>query len=374
VSLLRALRNADESQDFAQSRDLAVQFYPSYGYRFGSGWRLMVQGCVYRPQVAWLRQRPMLGLIRRAMRVERAAIDEFRLRMRQFLVHFAAGRTVSVSLDGQSTVLGPSELVGLFSGTMDVAAKVTTSQRDDSAFPWVQFSANVPEGDPRAFVGEAQLLPPSGCSIISDVDDTLKHSNVPDRRDLFRNTFVRAFTPIAGMPELYRRCVELGAGFHYVSGSPWQLYSPLAQFWADQGYPWGSFHLKRFRLRETARKLRTTSPQKQHKRAAMTPLLQAFPDRKFVLIGDSGEQDPEIYADVWREFPQQVHGVLIRAVRGVAIDGPRIRKTFELFPSDRWKLYDHVSEMSDVLLPWVQQLAAGPSTRPEGSAVSEVHH
>ena len=68
----------------------------------------------------------------------------------------------------------------------------------------------------------AQLLEPEGVSIISDVDDTIKHSNVPDRRDLFRNTFVREFVPVPGMPELYQACAARGAAFRDLD--PWTVY------------------------------------------------------------------------------------------------------------------------------------------------------
>jgi phosphatidate phosphatase APP1 len=196
-------------------------------------------------------------------------------------------------------------------------------------------------------------LEPAGVSIISDVDDTLKHSNVPNRRDLFRNTFVRDFVPITGMPDLYRDWAARGTAFHYVSGSPWQLYEPLAQFWRDQGYPWGSFHLKRFRLRETARKVRGMSPQKGHKRAAIEPLLTAYPERQFVLVGDSGEQDPEIYADLLASRPQQIRGVLIRAVRGLERDQSRLTQSFAQCPAHQWAAYTTAEEAGAYLQSWV---------------------
>jgi phosphatidate phosphatase APP1 len=222
---------------------------------------------------------------------------------------------------------------------------------------WAVYRAVLPAGDLREFIGRVQLLEETGLSIISDVDDTLKHSNVPNRRDLFHNTFSREFAPIPGMPELYRECAARGAAFHYVSGSPWQLYEPLAEFWSSQGYPFGSFHLKRFRLRETARKLRAMSPQKAHKLAAIEPILNAFPQRSFVLIGDSGEQDPEIYARLLAERPEQIRHVFIRAVRGLATDTPRIAATFGDCPRARWTLYDSPESMAGPLLQLVDAAA-----------------
>lgn len=342
----------------------AVIFYPSFGYRRDAEtWAVVVQGCVYHQRITWLRRKPVLSVIRRAMRVGRDSELCFRQRMRQFLVHFSAGRQVTVQLGGEIATLGPTEAAGLFRGEMQIPARVFDANWGSGCSGgtrWVRYHANLPEGDSRSFVGEAQLLEGQGVSIISDVDDTLKHSNVPDRGDLFQNTFVREFVPIPGMPELYRECALRGAAFHYVSGSPWQLYEPLAEFWQSQGYPAGSFHLKRFRLRESASKLRRMSPQRPHKTAAIDPIVTAFPERKFILIGDSGEQDPEIYAHFLRERPQQIVQVFIRAVRGIAVDLPRLQQTFRDAPRTSWTVYETADQIHEPLLQWIETAKSTP--------------
>jgi hypothetical protein len=342
------------------SREEAVIFYPSYGYRLDGNWRLAIQGCVYHPRITWLRRKPMMGLIRRAMRVERGSADSFHRRMGQFLVNCSAGRMVGVRAGCDECQIGPSEVVGLIFGELTARADSLSLFRDPSTphVAWTEFQAVLPGNDPREFRGRAQLLDPHGVSIISDVDDTIKHSNVPDRRDLFRNTFVRDFVAIPGMPELYQACAARGAAFHYVSASPWQLYEPLAEFWNLQGYPQGSFHLKRFRLRETANKMRKMSPQKAHKRAAIEPILAAYPQRQFLLVGDSGEQDPEVYAGLLRERPHQIAQVFIRSLRGRARDQARLDQTFADCPSDRWTMYEHPAEICAEMMHFVERMQA----------------
>ncbi|MBI1345954.1 DUF2183 domain-containing protein [bacterium] len=334
-----------------------VVLYPSYAYRNPElNWTIVVQGCVYHSRITWLRRKPVLAVIRRYMRVGQEGDTYFKQRMRQFLAHVASGRQVSLQLGDQQTTLGPTEQAGLLRGEWTIpAATVAVVSQPDSTYgqAWVEYRCTLPAADTRTFQGRAQLIDPAGLSIISDVDDTLKHSNVPNRRDLFHNTFVRDFVPIDGMPQLYRDCASVGVAFHYVSGSPWQLYEPLSEFWLHQGYPAGSFHLKRFRLRESARKLRSMSPQQAHKQAAIEPILQAFPRRQFVLIGDSGEQDPEIYAHFLRTRPDQVRQVFIRAVRGLSVDQPRLAETFRDLPPDRWSLY----ESSETIRPQLLQMA-----------------
>lgn len=331
-------------------------FYPSFGSRNTDGtWTVVVQGCVYHHQVTWLRGKPVLGLIRRVMRVDRSAEEFFRARMRQFLVHAAAGRTVTIATGNQDFHVGPADAAGLIRTEIILNADSfnTVMVPSTPLVHWMQFKALLAEGDAREFGGVVQLLEPQGLSIISDVDDTLKHSNVPNRRDLFHNTFSRAFAPIPGMPELYQRCAALGAAFHYVSGSPWQLYEPLSQFWIDHGYPLGSFHLKRFRLRETARKMRTTSPQKTHKLAAIEPIIAAYPQRQFLLIGDAGEQDPDIYANLMRRYPDRIGHIYIRTVRGRTVDILRMEAACQGLPPDKWTLYETADDIAESVLQHV---------------------
>ena len=154
-------------------------------------------------------------------------------------------------------------------------------------------------GDNRRFAGAVQLIGPRGFSVISDIDDTIKITEVGDRRALLANTFLREFREVPGMAALYRRWAKEGVFFHYVSASPWQLYAPLAAFLEAACYPSGSVHLKGFRWADTSL-LDLFSSAEKTKRQAIEPILALFPHRRFILVGDSGERDPEIYAALAR--------------------------------------------------------------------------
>ena len=92
-----------------------------------------------------------------------------------------------------------------------------------------------------------RLIEPRGLSLISDIDDTIKVTNIPaGHAVVIENTFYRPFVAAPGMAERYRGLGDETA-FHYVSGAPWQLYRPLAQFITAAGYPQGSFHMKSVR-------------------------------------------------------------------------------------------------------------------------------
>jgi phosphatidate phosphatase APP1 len=115
------------------------------------------------------------------------------------------------------------------------------------------------------------------------------------------------------MAELYRGWQETGTAFHYVSASPWQLSRCLGGFLATAGLPAGSMHLKLFRLKDSTPLGRLPS-RKRSKRRVIEQIMADFPGRRFVLVGDSGERDPEVYAAVAKRRPHQVAGIVIRLV------------------------------------------------------------
>jgi phosphatidate phosphatase APP1 len=92
--------------------------------------------------------------------------------------------------------------------------------------------------------------------------------------------------------------------FFYVSKSPWNLYAPLMEYLEVQGLPLGPLALRDFGLRR----------EKEHKRKTIEDILATYPKLKFILSGDSGEHDPEIYADIVRRHPERIRVIYIRSV------------------------------------------------------------
>ena len=204
---------------------------------------------------------------------------------------------------------------------------------------WVGFELVMPTGDTRQFSGRAMHVADVGLSVVSDIDDTIKQSNVLERRELLLNTFARPFAAAAGMAQRYREFADdSSVRFHYVSASPIQLYPPIAEFLRDTGFPDGSVH-----LRETTslrRLLGNGADSRAHKLSTIRGLLGDFPQRRFVLIGDSGEHDPEIYAELAREHPRQIIAIGIRDVTGEARDAARYRTTFESVDAALWNVFE----------------------------------
>ncbi len=146
-------------------------------------------------------------------------------------------------------------------------------------------------GDERLFQGTVHLMPRPAVHVVSDIDDTIKVSQVRDKPELLMNTFCRPFRPAPGMAELYRKWDAGNVRFHYVSASPWQLYPPLAEFIREHRFPGGTFAMKPFRIQDGTA-LNVLGTQNTYKRSIIEPLIQQFPHDQFVLVGDTGEQDP----------------------------------------------------------------------------------
>ncbi|KAJ7187921.1 hypothetical protein C8R46DRAFT_1023448 [Mycena filopes] len=126
---------------------------------------------------------------------------------------------------------------------------------------------------------------------------------------------------IPGMGEWYTGMWKRGVRFHYVSNGPFELLPLLVDFFPISGLPPGSIKLRSYAGRSLFSGL--LSAPAARKRAGVQDILQAFPESKFILIGDSGEQDLELYAELARERPEQILAVFIRDVEtGERLEDP----------------------------------------------------
>ena len=118
MSLFRSFRRNRKTV----GRDEQIVLYPSFASRTpdGRSWSLIVQGCVFDPRLPWFRRSPVMGLIQRAMRIDRSADEYFRQRMRQFLMSGLKGRLVNVLIGDREFPVAESDYMGLFKGTVEV--------------------------------------------------------------------------------------------------------------------------------------------------------------------------------------------------------------------------------------------------------------
>jgi len=162
---------------------------------------------------------------------------------------------------------------------------------------------------PHASVMGTVLVPHPDAQfgVISDIDDTIIHSNVTRKlRMLITLALSNAHTrkPLCGVAAFYRALHRGRNPIFYVSKSPRNLYVPLLEFLQHQRLPAGPLLLRDFGLRMP----------KNHKTTAIEDILNTYPALRFVLIGDSGEEDPEIYSTIVSRFPERIRAIYIRSV------------------------------------------------------------
>jgi phosphatidate phosphatase APP1 len=276
------------------------------------------------------------GLIR-ALKLDDATVKSeiFNERIHGFLVSPIPRGRVQISLGGQTYVLPRrSKSSGLFQCKLDLPRRQLErfrriglnadplANRIDCTIRWTD---SITTATSPVFLAEQH-----GLSVISDIDDTIKLTDVCSRRKMLRRTFAEPFEPIEGMASVYQDWADQGAIFHYVSSSPWQIYDSLQQFIDTSGFPAGSMHLKWFRLRDELFK-RWQIIRRKSKFGVISSLVKRMPQRHFVLVGDSGEKDPEMYAKLASKYPKQVVRICIRQIDANPIDPARLNKIYKRY-------------------------------------------
>ena len=167
-----------------------------------------------------------------------------------------------------------------------------------------------------------RVLVPSaaaGFGVVSDVDDTVVQTDVTQMVRMARTVIfgnARTRLPFPGVAAFYRalHLGSAGAGpnpLFYVSSSPWNLHDLLVEFLDLQGIPRGPLLLRDWGIE--AHELLPTS-HGSHKQAAIRRILAEYPELPFILVGDSGQEDPEIYASIVHDHPRRILAIYIRDV------------------------------------------------------------
>jgi hypothetical protein len=334
-----------------------VTFYPAYGYREGASPNWLI------PMRTWVHEigdstgtppRQLGDLKKKAEEFATTSLcgaddNALKERLRDFSADDIDEQQIEIRFDfdpaqeryrlvGTKDPNG-SDHNGLIESNLNLpdakAQQLIKDQRSTKG--WLTYHAVSNDRNGKVFTGKGRirLIAPEGTSVVTDIDDTIKVSEVPaDLRTVLRNTFCRDFVTASGMTEMYRAWGD-DVAFHYVSGGPWQLYGPLYDdlISGPGAYPEGSFHFNYFpknvRSADTREilkqavadflfesKLGSLNDTYRHKQVEIARLMERFPGRSFIFVGDSGEMDPEVYR--WFQenpkYAKQVKEIWIRDV------------------------------------------------------------
>ncbi|KAN0062527.1 hypothetical protein ACQY0O_005059 [Thecaphora frezii] len=196
----------------------------------------------------------------------------------------------------------PSSSSSLLSGP-PAAAAGAEAEADENATPWLRYA--ITEDDKRKV------------RVISDIDDTVKHTGVlQGAKRILRNVFVLPFeeVEVPGVAAWYQEMVSMGVGLHYVTNAPLELHRLVSEFLAAVKLPLGHLTLKHYPSGTRSLLASWLEPAGERKRANIVRILNEFRQSQFILIGDSGELDLELYTALAAERPEQIRGIFIRDV------------------------------------------------------------
>jgi phosphatidate phosphatase APP1 len=295
---------------------------------------MVIQGRIFEPTEASPGRRALIDVL--APLVGASSKDPiYRSRAGNLVSDSIRNARVSVTLGDQVITLPPSDPAGYFVDDVPLTGDQVARLARDGRIPFESLPA---PHRPGRFRGAGVLVPEEGVIVVTDMDDTIKDTHVLDHAEARANTLVRPFRPVAGMPELYQAWKHAGGPavhFHVVSAGPWQMHEPLRTFTQEAGFPDFTWDMRPVDTTDPKSLIEETvkaDPKRlyEFKVQAIRALAARFPKRHFVLVGDSGEKDPETYATIVSEFPDRVDVVYIHNVTGEPQDAPRYQ---DLYPS-----------------------------------------
>lgn len=238
--------------------------------------------------------------------------------LRRFESDEIPGATVQAEIAGQSCTAVSDE-----EGYFEIDLTLDRPLPEDRSLHEVRLTLLGTRRNPdaRATCTGDVVTVPTGArfGVISDVDDTVLQTGATSFVKMFTTTLLsNAHTrlPFEGVAAFYR-ALAFGTGttadnpVFYVSSSPWNLYDLLTEFMDVQGLPRGPLFLRDLGLTKDHL---VKSGHGDHKLAAIERLLAAYPHLPFVLLGDSGQHDPEIYTEAVQHFPGRIKAVYLRDV------------------------------------------------------------
>lgn len=278
-------------------------------------------------------------------------------RIQPFIDSIASAKTVEIAIpqptgEPLKKLLGPSNANGISS---EIELTGGNNKSDGTT---VNFTA--PAFNLTAIT---HFAGPEGWAVISDVDDTIKITQTTSPIGILRTTFADEPRAVTGMADLYKAIHDQfhNPAWFYLSASPYNLYPFLHEFIGDH------FQAGTLILRDSSWMFlgpggllhSLTQGTQTYKTERIDKIHQWLPKRKFILIGDSTQSDPESYGEMYRRYPGGwIRAIYIRKVTDVSNmeeknTAERFAKAFEGVPAQVWKVFERPDELMD----HVKQLA-----------------
>ena len=242
----------------------------------------------------------------------------FRKMYKRFMTWKIPGVKVEASFDGITKSTSTDE-EGYFEFRMELPQSIIVEN------PWQKIKlvleSGVIKNHQPPVVYSYVFVPPENVEfgVISDIDDTIVPTGATRVWEMLKTTFLgnaQTRVPFPGVAAFYQALSKGLVGhenhpFFYVSSSPWNLYDFLQELMTIHNLPQGPLMLRDVGL---SRKHLFAGSHTEHKLAQVERIFDIIRDIPFILIGDSGQHDAEIYLQVIKGFPGRVKMVYIRDV------------------------------------------------------------
>jgi phosphatidate phosphatase APP1 len=278
-----------------------VRVLPYRGY--GTAEKLLVKGRVLKDEGIKLKEQAPSTLDNIWNMYKRFATDE--VENARLHIHFGTTHT---------------EVTSDTEGFFQVEVCPPADHQDWDLWCPVDVSLVEPSPAKKSVLEKAEvLIVPDQASfgVISDIDDTIVHTAATDLLKMIRIVYLgsaESRQPFDGVAEFYSRLHQGHDNqscnpIFYVSSSAWNMYDVFARFMELNDIPKGPIFLKDY---EFSLESLVSFNHESHKLEQIQPIFDRFPDLSFLLIGDSGQRDPEIYSSLVEQYPNRVLGILIR--------------------------------------------------------------
>ncbi|KAI0374582.1 hypothetical protein BV20DRAFT_960700 [Pilatotrama ljubarskyi] len=184
--------------------------------------------------------------------------------------------------------------------------------------------------------GTVILVPSSGISVVSDIDDVMRITKVYVPNQGLYNSLVQPYVNVPGISELFAHWNETlpGAAFHYDTTTPVELTRTYVNY-LFSNFPFGSLEMRPINISEPSQIL-------EARQNSLLKLFQTFPQRKFVLVGDSSSSTLlSAYPQIAQQFPNQIACIFIRNTSATDPDDkiPFSTSDFKNLPNNTWFFY-----------------------------------
>lgn len=145
---------------------------------------------------------------------------------------------------------------------------------------------------------------------ISDVDDTVIATDVVHKPEMLEHSIFGDPFTVKSFADAATTLSAIANGDNpvaFVSGSPWLFYRRTMQKLHQDGFPEGTPLILKHLTREP-------TDQVKYKVPHILEIMDSLPKVEWLLFGDSGEFDPEVYTAVYKQYPDRVKGIFIHFV------------------------------------------------------------